>query len=228
MTPLRLTGSDGGAPVCAPGLIQPLPGLPRRPLTPQEQLEALRRLQLQAEHRLKLGMQLFKAAEAHTAQHQSTLEEIQAEQKQLREQVQADVARSLRDYDQWVGNVEKHITQRLDKLDGRLSALQSHWENTEQHLTSMAKRAETLLDQCRCLMDEPLPVQLRQLPGVPGAPAAGLPGAAAMAGEQTPAPTTDTNMPDTASPAPTQVASDPAIPTLYTDVLSRLHVADGT
>ena len=139
----------------------PLPGLPSGPLSAQQQLEALRRVQGQAEQRVQLGMQLFKAAEAHTEQKQNLADELREEQKHLREKVQEEVASSLRSYDQWVGRIDDGFTKAMNDLDQRLERLRSEWTDTQGRIEQMMKRSEALLEQNRLLQ---APVEGRRRP----------------------------------------------------------------
>ncbi len=139
----------------------PLPGLPAGPLSAQQQFEALRRVQAQDEQRVQLGMQLFKAAEAHTEQQQSLADELRREQKQMREKIQQDVARSLRSYDQWVGQIDDGFAEAMSNLDQRLEKLRSEWSDTQRRIDQMMKRSEALLEQNRLLHT---PVESRKRP----------------------------------------------------------------
>lgn len=134
-----------------------LPGLPRKPLTPQQQTEALQRVQAQAEQRVKLGMQLFKAAEAHVAQHRDTLAQIKAEQDRLRTEIQDDVTKTLHQYDQWVGQIDESFTKAIHALTERLDRLEAAANASQARLESMVRRAEALLDQARLAMETPQP-----------------------------------------------------------------------
>ncbi len=150
--PLRLTGTTG--PVASPsqGVSVALPGLPRRALTAAEQAAALQRVQQQADQRLKLGLQLFKAAEAQTTQQHALLDVVKQEQTQLRQEIREDVARSLRDYDLWVGALEKRLVERLDEHEQKLKDLEESWTRIDNRLQTTMLRAETLLDQTRYLL----------------------------------------------------------------------------
>ena len=139
-TSLRLTES-------AP----PLPGLPTGTLTAQQQLEALRRVQEQAEQRVQLGMRLFKAADAATGHQQELVTEIRDDQQRLRDRVEQDVARSLHTYDQWIGDVGDGFHASLKKLEGRIDELQSQWQQTQKRIEGMMNRSEAFLDSARTL-----------------------------------------------------------------------------
>lgn len=129
-----------------------LPGLPRAPLSPQQQLEALQRIQSQAEQRVKLGVQLFKAAEAQTAQHRQLIDEVRTEQKKFREQVEEDITRSLHAYDQWVGEIDASLADSVSNLEARIEKLEHQWTDQQQRVEGMVLRAERLLTQVRDLL----------------------------------------------------------------------------
>ena len=99
---------------------RPLPGLPKDSLSAQQQLDALRCVQNQAEQRVKLGMQLFKAAEARTSQYQAMLDQMKADQEALRTRMSQDMARSFQVYDKWVGQIDKTVTNTLGELEARI------------------------------------------------------------------------------------------------------------
>ncbi|MFG0249549.1 MAG: hypothetical protein ACF8OB_11740 [Phycisphaeraceae bacterium JB051] len=120
---------------------QAIPGLPRKPLTPEQQLEALNRVQSQAEARVELGLKLFKAAENHTRSQQKMLDQIKAEQQQLRDQVNEDVAKSLHAYDQWVGQMDENFTRSLQNLEAKIERLQENWQHTQQRIETMIERS---------------------------------------------------------------------------------------
>jgi|GEM_PF-1792176 len=132
-----------------PSRTRPLPGLPQDRLTPQEQMDALQRLASQAEERVQLGVQLFKAAEAHTLEHRRMAEQIRADQKKLREEVNEDVTRTLHAYDQWVGQIDESFTGAIRDLESRIDKLQSNWQGTQERIEQMLKRSEDMLKQNR-------------------------------------------------------------------------------
>jgi len=131
-----------------------LPGLPKGPLTPTQQLEALRRVQAQAEHRIKLGLQLFKAAEAHATHQQRVIQQIKAEQANLRERLETDVTKSLHSYDQWVGKIDESFTRAMQALEAKIQGLESEWNAAQERMTTMVRRCEALMDQSRYMLDE--------------------------------------------------------------------------
>ena len=49
------------------------------------------KVQAQAQHRVKLGMQLLKSDESRVARHTDVLDQLKSEQSQLREQMNVDV-----------------------------------------------------------------------------------------------------------------------------------------
>ncbi len=126
----------------------------RQPLTPEQQLDALKRVQSQADQRVKLGMQLFKAAEARLSNQHDMVKQIKTLQKQLREQVNEDVARSLHAYDQWIGQIDESFTTAIRKLEEKIDAVQANMTKSETRIQGMLQRAEALLDQSRCLTDQ--------------------------------------------------------------------------
>lgn len=146
-----------------------LPGFGRQPLTPQQQIDALKRVQSQAEQRVKLGMQLFKAAEARISHQQDVLGQVKTLQEQLREQVNQDVAKSLHSYDQWLGRIDESFTTAIRKLNEKVDALQADMTQNESRIQNMLARAETLLDQSRCMIEQP--PQTRSTPTPTPAPA---------------------------------------------------------
>lgn len=126
----------------------------RQPLTPEQQMQALKRVQAQAEQRVKLGMQLFKAAEARLSSQTDVLQQIKTLQQQLREQVNQDVAQTLHQYDQWIGQIDESFTTAIRKLEEKIDAVQANVANNEARMQQMLERAESMLDQSRCLIEQ--------------------------------------------------------------------------
>ncbi|MFA9477065.1 hypothetical protein ACERK3_02035 [Phycisphaerales bacterium AB-hyl4] len=124
-----------------------------RTLTPRQQLEAVRRAQSRVEQRVKLGVQLFRSAEAHLTEQHDLLAQAKQEQANLREQLEIDVARSLRAYGQRTQHMDDRLTDAIDKLEERLDVLQNRWQETEQRLEQMVRRSETLLHQSRSMLE---------------------------------------------------------------------------
>lgn len=124
-----------------------------RTLTPSQQIEAVRRAQDRVEQRVKLGVQLFRSAEAHLTEQQDLLAQARQEQLNLRQQLEADVARSLRAYGQRTQHMDDRLTDAIDKLEQRLDVLQDRWQETEQRLEQMVRRSEKLLHQSRSLLE---------------------------------------------------------------------------
>ena len=119
----------------------------------RQQLEHARRIQVQAEQRVQLGLQLFKAAEAHALRHRDMIQQLKDEQQELHQQLQQDVAQSLHEYDQWVGQLDENFTTALRQLDSKVDSLQERWAQTESHIEQMMKRSEALLDQSRVMLE---------------------------------------------------------------------------
>lgn len=140
-------------------ILKSLPGVPRQPLTPTQQLEALRRVQAQAEQRIKLGTQLFKAAEAHATQQKVLIDEVRQDQQRLRAEVQEDVARSLQAYDQWVGRIDENFTRAMQSLEAKIARLESQWTATADRMEALMRRAEALLEQSRSMLEAAQQVQ---------------------------------------------------------------------
>ncbi|MCC7146616.1 MAG: hypothetical protein IT443_09235 [Phycisphaeraceae bacterium] len=120
--------------------------------TPEQQMAAIRQVQAQAEQRLKLGVQFFKAAEAHVSGHQDQLNEVRAAQQALREELQKDVTTSLRQYDSQLEKRDHELTERISVLEARLAKLEARWTHVNENVTTMAQRAEALLEQSRCML----------------------------------------------------------------------------
>jgi chromosome segregation ATPase len=138
-------------PTARPVADAPAAGAPA--LTTAQKLEALRRVQSQAEQRVKIGTQLLKAAEAHASQTQTYVEQVRTEQNELREKLEREVAGALTQYEQWVGTIDESISRRVQAVEDKLASLDKHWEEAEQRLTRLVKRAETMFDQSRTLLE---------------------------------------------------------------------------
>lgn len=156
-----------------------LTGFNRQPLTPEQQMQALKRVQAQAEQRVKLGMQLFKAAETRLSGQTDVLQQIKTLQKQLREQVNQDVAKSLHSYDQWIGQIDESFTTAIRKLEEKIDAVHANTVKSESRMNDMLQRAEAMLDQSRCLMEQnslktPIPNHPSLKPPAPPVPPAPL------------------------------------------------------
>jgi hypothetical protein len=131
---------------------QPLPGLHRKPLTEAQRLEAVRRLQDQAEHRIKIGLDLFKAAEQHTSQHRKLLKELQEERFELYEKMQQEMTQSFNQYDQWVAQLEANVAASVERLEARIDALEAAWEQSQHRLHQTIERAEAMAAESKQLM----------------------------------------------------------------------------
>ncbi len=136
-------------PKSAAGLLSPA----NRPLSPEQQLEALRRIQAQADQRVKLGLQLFKAAEAHTSAHRQLLEEVKAEQSKFRTELQDDMSKSLESYDLAMEKLEDDLTGKLRALEDKIARLQDDWKNAQNKIEGMLARSASMIDQGRSLND---------------------------------------------------------------------------
>lgn len=126
-----------------------LPGLPDKPMSSQEQLEAVEHVQNQADQRLQLGLKLFKAAEAHATKQQTLVDHFRHEQERLRDDVQRQVTSSLQSYDKWVGELNQGFTSSIKNLEERLDKLQDDWSGAQKRIEEMMKRSESLLERDR-------------------------------------------------------------------------------
>lgn len=141
--PLPISPSSSPSPQAESSVVQ----LPRGPLSPMQQLEALRRVQLQAEQKLKLGTQLFKAAQTTASQHLAVVEQLRREQSDLRERMREDLEQSLGRFELRLNHAENGLTQGLDKVNERLERLESEWGQMQLRMEAMAARADALLMQ---------------------------------------------------------------------------------
>lgn len=128
--------------------------MPRRPLSVDQQAKALEKVQQQATQRVKLGQQLFEAADARLKQHQQVLDEINDQQKILREQVQDDVAKSLQSYDQWMGRIDESFTKSIRDLNQRLDQLEETVAGSQNEMQDMLGKAAALMQQTQMLLAE--------------------------------------------------------------------------
>jgi len=123
-----------------------LPGMPRKPLDATKQLEAIRRVQSQAENRIKLGLQLFKAAEGHTSRRRDILEDIKTDQKNIRDQLQSEMVENFQRYEHRIDSFDDKVTRTIESLDKRIGQLQEEFAAAETRIQTLLQRAEQLLD----------------------------------------------------------------------------------
>jgi len=128
--------------------------MPRRPMTLEQQQAALEKVQQQATQSVKLGQQLFEAADARLKQHQQVLDEINQQQQKLREQVQEDVAKSLQTYDQWMGKIDESFTTAIRELNQRIDGLELKVDSSRGEMEAMIEKAAALLNQTQELLAE--------------------------------------------------------------------------
>jgi len=121
----------------------PVPGK-RPPLTPEQRLEALRRVQAQAEQRIALGKQLFKAAEARMRGESDVLSQVRKEQAGLREQLHREFTESLHSYDQWLGQMDENFTIAIRALEEKIDAVAAQVESDRHRAERLLHRAEAL------------------------------------------------------------------------------------
>ena len=133
---------------------QPLPGLPDEPLTSEQHLDAIRCVQDRADQRVQLGTQLFKAAEAHTNHYKQLLGDIKTEQQSLREQVDSDVASSLKSYDKWIGDIDEGFGDAMGQLENKINRLQDDWQKTQARIELMMGRSQEMLSQSQSAISQ--------------------------------------------------------------------------
>ena len=225
-----------------------LPGLPRGRLSSKERLEALRRVQKEAEQRVTLGMQLYRAAEQHTVHHEALVADVKADQARLKVQLQDDIARSLQACDQWVGKIDEDFTSALKGLEQRIDNLQNQWSQSQQRINNMMRRSEAFLDQSREMVSSIADVASASHPSPPPSPSVDTPPAPPPQVEVPQVPDASTEVPATAlgnglpideppyAPAPGPSAESPpnpderngglSAPRLYQSVMERLTRAE--
>ncbi|QDU33964.1 hypothetical protein KS4_20240 [Poriferisphaera corsica] len=152
-------------------LSEMLPGN-RLPMDTGEQKAALKKAQ-QAEKRVKLGMELLKASESRLSAQTQMLNAVRREQKQLREQVHGDMAKSLQSYDQWLGQIDESFSKAIQMLEEKVDTVMGLWEKKEKQLDDMTRRFERLFEQNqRTLMD----IKMHHAAGANGGEAMGSSG----------------------------------------------------
>jgi len=198
---------------------QPRLSMTPHTLTPSEQLDALRRVQAQAEQRVKLGVQFFKAAESRTDQFREMIEKIKTEQDTLREELRNDMTRSLRGYDQWLGEIDRNLTNAIETLENRVGKLQEEWAEAQTKIDGMLKRSEAMYDQTWSMLESTLAASRHASPPEPSA----VP-------TEVSAPIVDPTQQSTASPtqgsaeslAEEEESSEP-MPRFYTQILNQMR-----
>ncbi len=210
-------------------------GASRRPLTAQEQLEALRRVKAQAEARLKLGVKLFQAAEAHTTQYRELVEQVRSDQEKFREQWGEEVARSLRSYDQWIGRLDETFQAALSAMGQRIDAMEARWSEALEKMDRAARRAESMFEQVRLHQERAAMRQHRVPPTATAQPVidVGPSPAAASAASPSPSPASapgNTPSPRSQPEIPAAPSDPPAAgePALYTRLLGELRPGPST
>lgn len=152
-----------------------LASVPRRPMTAEQQLAAVSKVHQQADHRIKLGQQLFKAAEARLSQHQDLLDQVRTEQSTLREQVQGDVAKSLQTYDQWMGRIDESFTKAITQLNSRMEQAEQEIAASRDTMQQMLAQVDAMVRQTQQLLEgalgeDAMPAPAHHAPGAtPGA-----------------------------------------------------------
>jgi hypothetical protein len=119
----------------------------------EEQLQKLRQRQSRADHRIKLGRQMVKAAEAFAAEQQQQLRHVADQQQDIREQLHHDVAKTLQSYDQWLGKLDEGFTSAMHRLEQRMEAMETRWQNDQVRMETLLSRSEQMVRQARELLD---------------------------------------------------------------------------
>ena len=179
------------------------------------------------EKRIQLGLRLLDAAEVRTKQQQSDMKRLREEQLQMKQQIEQDVAKSLQEYDQWVGQIDERFTKRLHDLESRLADLQEKWHSAEGRIDGMMKRAEAVLDHGRTVVESAATASRQRTPtNADPAKAIGLKKSAGVG------PTIEVASKPSVPPLPqdtkedqraASAEADGASPVLYSDILSRLR-----
>lgn len=223
-----------------------LPGLPHKNLSPEQQLEALRKVQAQAEQRVKLGMQLFKSAEARLAAHADLVSQVRNEQKSLRDKVGQDTTQRLATYDRKLEQMDDRLDAVVKALEGKIDAIAAEWRRTQGDIAHTRQRCEALLEQAQRLLDDgradqpiathPAPPPAPRPTASPAKPAAVTPLEALEEVEPAPelvqdeAPMAEEDAPPPIRmPSPEPVAEQPADADdehIYSQILSRLRQQD--
>ncbi len=130
-----------------------LPDLPRQPLSPKQQAEAVERASAAAQQRVELGAKLLDAARSQVVSFQSQAQSFRDEQQAFRESVERDVAGSFRQYDGWIERMESRLTTRIERMEGKLDAMEAEWQRVQSKLESFVQRAVTLIEHSQTLVD---------------------------------------------------------------------------
>ena len=102
-------------------------------------------MQAQAEQRIALGKQLFKAAEARIQAESDVLGQVRKEQAGLREQLHREFTESLHSYDQWLGQMDENFTVAIRALEEKIDAVAAQVESDRHRAEQMLHRAEAML-----------------------------------------------------------------------------------
>lgn len=121
--------------------------------SPQQHLEAIQRVNAQAQQRVELGAKLFKAAETYTSRNQELLRLFNEQQAQLRQEVRAEIAASLSTHNQQVSSLEQNVSDTLANFEKKIDAIQQQWSVTERQLGVMIQQAQTMVDQGKRLFE---------------------------------------------------------------------------
>ena len=205
------------------------PGQTRLTLTAQQRTEALRRIQAQADQRVTLGVQLFKAAEAHTTHQHDLLGRIKTDQQQVKQELQQDLAgvlKSIASYDQQLDRFENLFSAVMTAMAKRIDSIYNKQIEAEQRINETVKQVVDLLEKTQHLMDEARTAAANQVVEI----------VEDQAGDQTPPgqpypshPLSPQNAPRFGEPTPSGSSDFPENRSMiFAQALSRLHKTDAS
>ena len=128
--------------------------LPRGRLSTEQQAEAVQKVASQAEQRVRLGMQLFDAAESRLRTQTNAIEQLHNEHVVLQQRVSRDLGHGLQQCDQKIDDVDSQVTGALKQLEQKVDRMAAQWARTQSHLSLLARRSEALLEQNRILLEQ--------------------------------------------------------------------------
>ena len=129
---------------------QPPPALPsllRASLTPLQQSKAVQQARSGAEQRVRLGLNLFKAAEARLAHQKNLLEQVRVENQALHQQITKDVTKTLQQYDHWLGRIDERFTSAIRGIEQRVEDIEQRWVKAEVKFEQMLTQTQELLER---------------------------------------------------------------------------------
>lgn len=125
-----------------------LQSLPRQPLTSSQQIEALRRLQSQAEQRVALGQQLLATAEAK-------LTEWRTREKQVKAVACNAVADMLNSDDPGLRKLlDERIARAIEPIERRLAAMEKTLAADKSQINQMVGESKQLMAQSKAMLNQ--------------------------------------------------------------------------